>query len=77
MATTLIEIKDCLRKIDWDINVDHLKEDIPLSGQGLDSLDMMDLLLCLEQRYVIKIPDTALPHLRTLKDFVAFINKKS
>lgn len=76
METTLTEIKNNLRKIDWEINVDYLKDDTPLSEQGLDSLDMMDLLLCLEEGYAVKIPDTALPRLRTLNDFVAFINKK-
>lgn len=77
MEIMLTTIKDKLRKIDWDINVDYLRDDTPLSEQGLDSLDMMDLLLCLEQGYAVKIPDKDLAQLRTLNDFASFLNKNS
>lgn len=74
---TIAKIRETLKDIDWDIDVRLLKDNSPLSEQGLDSLDMLDLLLCLEQGYSIKIPDEDLNQLRTLNDFVAYINRSA
>lgn len=76
MQIAIEEIKEKLKSIDWNIDIDHLKDDMPLFEQGLDSLDMLDLLLCLEQGYCVKIPDNDVPQLRTLADFSLYLTKK-
>jgi acyl carrier protein len=76
MTITLSQLKEKLAKIDWDINIDDLQDNIPLIEQGLDSLDMINLLFCLEENFPVKIPDEDLPVLTTLRDFTDYINNK-
>jgi len=58
------------------VNIDDINEDIPLSEQGLDSLDLYNVFLNIEDKYNIKIEDSDFGLLRDLKDIVKFINKK-
>jgi len=76
MTITLSQVKEKLAKIDWDVNVDDLQDNIPLTEQGLDSLDMINLLFCLEENFPVKIPDDDLPVLKTLQDFTGYLNNK-
>lgn len=77
MKTTLSQIREKLSTIDWDINVDDLQDNTPLIEQGLDSLDIMNVLFCLEENFPVSIPDDDLPGLKTLQDFTDYINNKS
>ena len=76
MKITLSQLKEKLAKIDWDINVDDLHDNMPLIEQGLDSLDMINVLFCLEENFPVKIPDDDLPALKTLQNFTDYINNK-
>ncbi len=38
-----------------------------------DSLDVVELIMDLEQKYNIEIPDDELPNIKTVGDIVAFI----
>ena len=58
------------------VNIDDINEDIPLSEQGLDSLDLYNVFLNIEDKYNIKIEDSDFGLLRDLKDIVKFINNK-
>ena len=42
---------------------------------GADSLDIVELVMALEEEYSIKIPDTELENLKTVKDIVDCIEK--
>ncbi len=48
-----------------------LKEDL-----GIDSLDVVDIVVLVEQVFGIKIKGQELRSVKTLKDFYAFIEKK-
>jgi acyl carrier protein len=74
---TVAHMRATMKKISWKIDVDSLKDDAPLSEQGLDSLDMVNLLLTMEEEYAVSIPDEALPELATLNDIRGYINGKS
>lgn len=76
MTITISQLKEKLAKIDWDINADDLQDNIPLIEQGLDSLDMISVLFCLEENFPVKIPDDDLPALKTLRDFTDYLNNK-
>lgn len=48
-------------------------EDIALIGSGLDSLDVLEIVLCVENNFGVKIPEgqtLALRSLNTLADFI-------
>jgi acyl carrier protein len=42
---------------------------------GIDSLDMMSILLTLQEHYGIEIPDADVDSLNTLGDVVAYVTK--
>jgi len=54
-------------------NVDPSKD---LASQGVDSLDTLSLLLLIQEKYGVQIPDEDIPKLTTLNDIVEYVNKK-
>ena len=47
----------------------------PLTQQGIDSLDIMTLLMSVEDRYGVVIPTERIGSLRTLSDVVVFLDE--
>jgi acyl carrier protein len=45
-----------------------------LRDAGVDSLDMMNVLLAVEEKFGIKIPDDDIPKLETVAGIVAYLN---
>jgi acyl carrier protein len=56
--------------------VDALKFDVPLLQQGLDSIDLPVIAVAAEKVYGIDLLDADAITLRTVNDFVAYINRK-
>lgn len=52
----------------------ELEVNTPLVKQGLDSLDMAELMLTVEKKYNKSIPVEQAARLRTLRDIVDFLN---
>jgi acyl carrier protein len=52
----------------------NIQADAPLVKQGLDSLDMAELMLAVEKKYKKSIPVEQAARLRTLNDIVDFLN---
>jgi acyl carrier protein len=57
-----------------EVDIRNLRDDVDLFGQGLDSLDMANLELRIEERYGIKIRPEQSIRLRTIRGFVDFVN---
>jgi len=53
-----------------------VKMDTVLSEIGIDSLDVLDLVVDAEEKFNIKIEDEELIRLKTIEDIVDLINKK-
>ncbi len=53
-----------------------LKEGVKLDEQGVDSLAFYNLLLVLEERCGIHIPDNEVNQLHTMKDIIDYFNSK-
>ena len=49
--------------------------DSNLKELGLDSLDLVEILMSLEEEFSVSIPDEAIPNIKTVGDLVAFIDK--
>ncbi len=78
MAVTVEEIKksivDILLGFDDTIDPESIKEDVPFREQlELDSMDMLDIVLALRQRYRLPIPETDYEHLQTMKSTVEYL----
>jgi len=76
MATTTQEIRDIIEKAETMAEMEDVVNDLLLTEQGVDSLDMANILLLLEESYDIKIPDTDLSELQTIDGIVTYLNKK-
>jgi acyl carrier protein len=56
--------------------VNKLKFDAPLVDQGLDSMDLPVIAAATEKKFGIDLSDADAIKLRTVNDFVAFVNQK-
>ena len=51
-----------------------IQENIPLTEQGFDSLDMIMLLHAVKEHFSVRISQEETPGLRSLQDIVNFLN---
>lgn len=76
MKITIQDIRDIIEKAETMAEMDELANDVPLTEQNVDSLDMANILLLLEETYDVKIPDTDLDQLQSVDGIVAYLSKK-
>ena len=57
------------------VDVSTIKGDSILSEIGIDSLEMMDVLLKIEEKFNIKIPDEDIDALNTIDSIVSYLQK--
>jgi acyl carrier protein len=58
------------------VDTSSLEPDVPLTEQGLDSLDLMTVFLEIEETYHIKVPDQDYERLRTADEIAAYLNEQ-
>lgn len=76
MAATVKDLKELMLQIGMDKDlVEGLDAAEPLTKQGVDSVDCPAFAMTLEKKYGIKISDTDSIQLKTINDFVAFVNR--
>ncbi|EDP6836989.1 acyl carrier protein [Campylobacter lari] len=74
-----IEIKDILeilKEVGVLIDVNTLEINKPLKDQGVDSLDMANLFLNLQEKYNIEIPMEDVEKLISIENIEQYINLK-
>lgn len=76
MTVTVEEIRNIIEKAETMAEMDDLVNDIPLTEQEVDSLDMANILLLLEEAYSIKIPDKDLNQLQSVDGIVSYLSSK-
>lgn len=76
MNATIEDIKEVIAEAEVLGDVSELKTDTPLSEQGIDSLDVVNVYLLLEERFNIKIPDEDLIKVQTIDAIVDYVNHK-
>ena len=76
MEISVKEIRDVLSKTSAKELAFLINENDSMREQGIDSLDLMDLYLNIEDKYGIQIPDADVAKLKSLKDFVDYVNSK-
>jgi acyl carrier protein len=71
---TLEAIQTILIK-EFKLSADRLRPDATLSDLGVDSLDFVDLIFKIEDRFGLKIKDDMPQSLATLGDVAAYIDE--
>ncbi len=75
MSATLDELKGLMLSVGMDeALVQGIDAARPLTQQGMDSVDYPAFALALEERYGQTISDADSLRLKTLDDFLAFVN---
>ena len=75
MNVTQEEIFSIVVSAGVSADVSTIKGDTLLSKVGIDSLEMMDVLLRIEEKYSIKIPDEDIDALNTIDSIVSYLQK--
>ena len=67
--------EELIKRLNLPYTPDDLHEDISLlgAGLGLDSLDALEIVLCVENCFGIKIPDQNTSVLRSINTIVDFV----
>lgn len=76
MNATIENVKEVIAEAEVLGDVSDMKNDIPLSEQGIDSLDVVNVYLLLEEKFGVKIPDEDLGKVQTIDDIIEYINTK-
>lgn len=57
--------------------IDQISPDLSMEDQGVDSLDVVEILMLIEDRFGIYVPDSAVIEMRTLADLAAWLEENS
>ncbi len=60
-----------------DVSRRDIEEQVSLAYLGANSLDILDVICRVEDKFGIEISDCEKASLRTVKDYLDFINKKT
>jgi len=76
MTVTTEEIRSIIEEAETMVEMDTLANNVPLSEQDVDSLDMANILLLIEEKYEIKIPDEDISQIQSIDAIVTYISAK-
>ena len=66
-----------LVKENLDINVDEIDFDKEISEYDIDSIDMLDFIMAIEDKYDIEFSDDELDEIEKFSDVVSLIESKN
>lgn len=75
MNVTREEMLAVIERAGVSVDVAAIKGDTPLSKSGIDSLEMMNVFLAIEEKFGIKIPDEDIDALDTVDEIIAYLHR--
>jgi len=76
MTVTAHAIRDIIEEADTMVEMDELNNELALTEQGIDSLDMANIYLLIEEKYAIKVPDEDVAKLSSVDAIVSYLADK-
>jgi len=76
MKATVENIKEIIVEADVLGDVEEMKSDVALSEQGIDSLDVVNVYLLIEEKFDVQIPDEDIDQVKTIDNIVEYVNNK-
>lgn len=76
MKATIENVKEVIVEAEVLGDLSEIKNDVSLSDQGIDSLDVVNIYLLLEEKFDVKIPDEDLMHVQSIDSIITYINKR-
>lgn len=73
MNVSVDDILLILKKVGVSIDVSKLKSNTSLRDSGIDSLDMANIFLEIEEKYSVNIPDNDLDSIDSIDDIVKYL----
>ncbi|WP_434572755.1 acyl carrier protein [Pseudomonas sp. Z3-8] len=75
MSETKVIIRDIISKAEVGADASTLRDNIYLTDQGIDSMDIFTIMLAVQDHYGIQIPDQDIESLRTIDDLAEYVIK--
>jgi len=70
------DIRELIIKAETQIDEKKIDENVVLTDIGCDSLDMMNILLQIQEKYDVQINDEDVEKLNTIKNIINFLKNK-
>lgn len=75
MNVTKEEILAIVENVGVSVDVSTIKVDVPFKQAGIDSLEMMNVFLGIEEKFGIQIHDEDIADLNTIENIVSYLQK--
>jgi acyl carrier protein len=75
LSVTHVEIASILESADVAVDMGKIQPETSLREAGVDSLDMANVLLMIEEKYGIKIPDEHVKGLDSIDGIVMYLRR--
>jgi acyl carrier protein len=69
------EILSIMESVGVSVDVAKIKSDMTFKNAGIDSLEMMNVFLGIEEKFGIKIPDEEIDALKSIDDIISYFKK--
>ena len=62
---------------EFEFDTAGIEENTTFADIGFDEFDMIELVMSIEDKYMIEVPDEALAQIKTIGDFADYIKEKT
>jgi len=75
MNVTQEEIFSIIENVGISVDVTQIKANMPFNEAGVDSLELINIILEIEEKFGIKIPDEDIDALNTIDNIISYLQK--
>ena len=75
MNVTQEEIFSIIENVGVSVDIAKIKVNMPFNEAGVDSLELINIILEIEEKFGIKIPDEDIDALNTVDNIVSYLQK--